>query len=122
MIKRSKNVYALIAAFCLLPAVYLITACSRSKVINKKFISNTVILEKDNFSLNKRLPQDIEHDDVANDDKFLINHPVFKTFNLTLPDRKKKVRLLLIVSTAPQRYDRREAIRKTWWTQCVNQV
>ena len=29
-----------------------------------------------------------------------------------------KYDLLLIVSTAPQRFDRRDAIRKTWWRLC----
>lgn len=113
MIKRNKNVYALTAAFFLLLTAYL---------INNKFVSNTVILERDNSCLTKQVLQDIERDNFTNDDKFLINHPVFKNFKLTLPNRKKKVRLLVIVSTAPQRYDRREAIRKTWWSQCINQV
>ena len=56
------------------------------------------------------------------DDKFLIKHPVFKDFHIMPPVQKKNVRLLVIVTTAPQRNDRREAIRNTWWTQCKNQV
>lgn len=31
---------------------------------------------------------------------------------------KRKVMLLIIVSTAPKRYDRRQAIRDTWWKHC----
>ena len=31
---------------------------------------------------------------------------------------KKPVLLLLIVTTAPSRYERREAIRQTWWKKC----
>jgi len=31
---------------------------------------------------------------------------------------KQKVVLLIIVSTAPQRFDRRQAIRDTWWKHC----
>ena len=31
---------------------------------------------------------------------------------------KVSVLLLLIVTTAPSRYDRREAIRQTWWKKC----
>ena len=31
---------------------------------------------------------------------------------------KVYVLLLLIVTTAPSRYDRREAIRQTWWKKC----
>ncbi|XP_057307514.1 uncharacterized protein LOC130645519 [Hydractinia symbiolongicarpus] len=32
--------------------------------------------------------------------------------------RRERYQLLLIVSTAPQRADRRQAIRQTWWQQC----
>ena len=40
-----------------------------------------------------------------------------------LGSRKKKVLILIIVSTAPQRFDRRQAIRDTWWKHCNgNQV
>ena len=31
---------------------------------------------------------------------------------------KTKVLLLIIVSTAPQRFERRQAIRDTWWKHC----
>lgn len=31
---------------------------------------------------------------------------------------KEPVLLLLIVTTAPSRYERREAIRHTWWKKC----
>ena len=31
---------------------------------------------------------------------------------------KQSVLLLLIVTTAPSRYDRRQAIRETWWKKC----
>jgi len=34
-------------------------------------------------------------------------------------NKKKKVLLLIIVSTAPQRSDRRQAIRDTWWKHCT---
>ena len=35
---------------------------------------------------------------------------------------KKSVLLLIVVSTAPSRQDRREAIRQTWWTKCRGKV
>ena len=35
-----------------------------------------------------------------------------------LGSKKEKVMLLIIVSTAPQRMDRRQAIRDTWWKHC----
>lgn len=40
-----------------------------------------------------------------------------------LGDKKAKLLLLVIVSTAPQRFARRQAIRDTWWKHCAgNQV
>ena len=36
-----------------------------------------------------------------------------------LGNEKQKVLLLVIVSTAPQRFDRRQAIRGTWWKHCT---
>ena len=35
-----------------------------------------------------------------------------------LGSRKKKVLLLIIATTAPQRFGRRQAIRDTWWKHC----
>jgi len=35
-----------------------------------------------------------------------------------LGSNKRKVLLLIIVSSAPQRFDRRQAIRDTWWKHC----
>ena len=59
-------------------------------------------------------------------DKFLRMHPVFRTYNIPTITRlsnnkskKKVVNVLVIVSTAPKRRDRRLNIRKTWWKECV---
>ena len=35
-----------------------------------------------------------------------------------LGNRKEQVLLLVTVGSAPQRYDRRQAIRTTWWKHC----
>ena len=32
---------------------------------------------------------------------------------------KKKVMLIIVVTTAPKRFDRRQAIRDTWWKHCT---
>ena len=42
--------------------------------------------------------------------------------DLTELENKIPVFLLIVVSTAPSRQDRREAIRKTWWTKCGGEV
>ena len=85
-------------------------------------ILNRPSLYKTDFS--KRLSSSVKKSasSISPDDEFLIKHPVFKNFNIIPPVQKKNVRLLVIVTTAPQRNDRREAIRNTWWTRCKNQV
>ena len=42
--------------------------------------------------------------------------------NLTELEKKIPAFLLIVVSTAPSRQDRREAIRKTWGTKCDGEV
>lgn len=41
-------------------------------------------------------------------------------FRKQLGTYKKKVMLLIIVSTAPGRFERRQAIRTTWWKHCID--
>ena len=53
-------------------------------------------------------------------DNFLRTHPVFGTYSVSrINKRKKRVNVLVIVSSAPKRRDRRDSIRRTWWKQCV---
>lgn len=47
------------------------------------------------------------------------NHPIYKRFYIKNVNSRKRVSVLVVVSTAPKRIDRRNAIRKTWWKQCV---
>ena len=59
----------------------------------------------------------------------LLENPIYKRFKITdrvkikngtiVKLKKKKVDILLIVSSGPRRADRRQAIRDTWWTDCV---
>ena len=56
------------------------------------------------------------------DDDYLITHPVYERFSIVRPLTKKQVRLLVIITTAPQREERRSAVRGTWWTQCRSEV
>ena len=66
--------------------------------------------------------QRLQQSQVLLDDQFLLTHPVFKEFNITPLVDKRFVHLLVIITTGPQRHDRRKAIRDTWWSQCKNQV
>lgn len=45
-------------------------------------------------------------------------HPIFKKFYIQEPSNKKRVNIIIIVSSAPKRIERRTMIRRTWWTQC----
>jgi len=51
-------------------------------------------------------------------DKYLSETPTYSKFNWTVSPNKKRVNLLLIISSAPKRSGRRQGIRETWWQQC----
>ena len=48
----------------------------------------------------------------------LDKNPVYGRFKISNPPVQIETNLLIIVSSAPRRIDRRSAIRDTWWTQC----
>ena len=81
---------------------------------------SSFIGEKDFTVKSSRISIPTVHSEIeAMDDVDLLPIMNFKD----LGSRKKKVLLLVIVSTAPQRFDRRQAIRDTWWKHCTgNQV
>jgi len=56
---------------------------------------------------------------VHSEDEYMDNENCVPLVNFKdLGSNKRKVPLLIIVSTAPQRFDRRQAIRDTWWKHC----
>ena len=50
----------------------------------------------------------------------LRTNALYRSFGVKLKKRRKSVNLLLVVSSAPKRSDRRTSIRETWWTLCRN--
>ena len=57
----------------------------------------------------------------SDEEKFLSHlnqNLVFKKFNITEPEQRTKVDIILIVSSAPAHTERRSAIRQTWWPDC----
>ena len=46
------------------------------------------------------------------------NNSVYRHLDILDRGRRESVHLLLIVSSAPKRLDRRNAIRETWWQLC----
>lgn len=50
-----------------------------------------------------------------------ISNPVYRRLNVTHDHEfLRRVDLLLLVSSGPGRVKRRDAIRRTWWKECVN--
>ena len=49
---------------------------------------------------------------------WLSKNPIYSNFKINQTKTKKRVTVLVIVSTAPRRVDRRNAIRATWWKLC----
>ena len=95
---------------CLRPVTY-------QSITNKMIFEIHSSTSPDNETLQRS-----QQSQVSLDDEFLLTHPVFKEFNITQPVDKRFFYLLVIVTTGPQRHDRRKAIRETWWSQCKNQV
>ena len=50
----------------------------------------------------------------------LDKNPIYSKFQIMRPAIRKKTNLLIIVSSAPKRGDRRSAIRETWWKDCTS--
>ncbi|XP_065058107.1 uncharacterized protein LOC135685923 isoform X2 [Rhopilema esculentum] len=50
----------------------------------------------------------------------LNRNPIYSKFKIMRPAIRKKTNLLIIVSSAPKRRERRSAIRETWWKDCVS--
>ena len=48
----------------------------------------------------------------------LNDNPIYRKFNIPRRSRRDQVNLLIIVSSAPARKQRRDGIRDTWWTKC----
>ena len=51
-------------------------------------------------------------------DDMILSNPIYSQFNIIPTKKKKNVTLLLIVSSGPKRFERRQAIRDTYWKQC----
>ena len=66
----------------------------------------------------KHIEKSMKWMELPNKMENLNENPVYAQFNISRKEKPSKVNLLIIVSSAPKRYDRRLAIRETWWQQC----
>ena len=51
---------------------------------------------------------------------YIMKNPIYANFSIKPNQFRKRVNLLVIVTSAPSRTDRRDAIRDTWWKSCQN--
>ena len=51
---------------------------------------------------------------------YIIKNPIYANFSIKPNQSRKRVNLLVIVTSAPSRIERRNAIRDTWWKSCQN--
>ncbi|XP_065659770.1 uncharacterized protein LOC101236165 isoform X1 [Hydra vulgaris] len=58
----------------------------------------------------------------ANKFENLNENIIYAKFNIKKAKKRKKLNIIAIVSSAPNRKDRRDAIRDTWWKQCKSTV
>jgi len=73
--------------------------------------------EKDPYSISDVIKA-MKWMELPNKMQNLNENPVYAKFNISRKEKPSKVSLLVVVSSAPTRYDRRLAIRETWWKQC----
>ena len=43
---------------------------------------------------------------------------IYRSFKIKKPEKREKVNVIFLVSSAPARLERRMAIRETWWSDC----
>ncbi|XP_012564874.2 uncharacterized protein LOC101237488 isoform X1 [Hydra vulgaris] len=55
---------------------------------------------------------------MENNNLELSKNTVYKSLNVLKLSKPEQINMILIVSSAPSRFDRRLAIRQTWWKQC----
>ena len=51
---------------------------------------------------------------------YIMKNPIYANFSIKPNQSRKRVNLLVIVTSAPSRIERRNAIRDTWWKSCRN--
>ena len=66
----------------------------------------------------KHIEESMKWMELPNKMENLDANPVYAQFNISRKEKPSKFNLLIIVSSAPKRYDRRLGIRETWWQQC----
>eukprot|EP00795_Rhopilema_esculentum_P003433 gene3433-1804_t len=115
-----KKVFIVLLAVQLCVVVLLQLPFGHVKVYHSKFHTGPRILsrlEKQNIADNT-VSTKLAQPEVPKAILELDKNPVYERFKIPNPPVQIETNLLIIVSSAPRRIDRRSAIRDTWWTQC----
>ncbi|XP_057294448.1 uncharacterized protein LOC130622994 isoform X2 [Hydractinia symbiolongicarpus] len=96
--------------------INLILLISHSSILHDLLFENNELTKED---LLLYTPANLSTQHIQSAMKKLETNPIYQAFDIIPPPTKEKVDLLLIVSSGPRRSDRRDAIRQTWWQQCV---
>ncbi|XP_066910310.1 uncharacterized protein [Clytia hemisphaerica] len=119
VVRTVTNCYILcrIARFLVCGAMILITVSTIFKTQSISSISIEInIMNESKMTLKNPLTS-LTHE-IRNMTK---SNPIYRRFNVEHVDAVlRRVDLFLLVSSGPGRVERRDAIRKTWWKECVN--
>ena len=125
LVRRSIKPLTVISGFvtlCIIFYVALLDALHKnsSHPIETSAVRQTLKLSKGESGLQKLFDESVKWAALSKEEKrnSLLDNPVYANFNITKTLKKRKVNVILIVSSGPRRIARRNAIRKTWWKQC----
>ena len=56
---------------------------------------------------------------LSSEDLELLENPIYKRFQIKAPKQKKRVNVVIVIQSAPNGGERRQAVRDTWMKYCV---
>ena len=109
---RTRIWHIIAIQFVAIALVYLVLAKYRSPKHPPQHSNNVLKNYIDNAE------QALQWMEMSDRLQHLNKNPVYAKFDIPYQKNQSKYTLLIIVSSAPKRFDRRLAIRETWWQQC----
>ena len=67
-----------------------------------------------------RYTTNLNYSNLISYNSYILKNPIYANFSIKPNQSRKRVNLLVIVTSAPSRIERRNAIRDTWWKSCQN--
>jgi len=56
---------------------------------------------------------------LSSKDAKILENPIYKRFKIKAPNEKKRVNIVVVIQSAPNGRERRQAVRNTWLKYCV---